>query len=101
MKESGELQSARMPMRGVVYGLLASLLFGLSTPISKSLLGRIDPLLLAGMFYLGSGVGLVLCRFVFARLQSGSLRQPKLRKSEWKFLAPAIVAGGVLAPALL
>lgn len=93
--------TAKMPMRGVAYALLASVLFGLSTPISKSLLTRVDPLLLAGLFYVGSGVGLMACRFALKRLQPGSLQQPNLRKSDWKFLAPAIVAGGIIAPALL
>ena len=45
-------------VRGVTAALLAAALFGASTPFSKLLLGRIDPLLLAGLLYLGSGVGL-------------------------------------------
>lgn len=92
---------AKMPMRGVVYALLASLLFGLSTPISKPLLGRIDPLLLAGLFYLGSGLGLFLCRFILHSVQPELRNQPQLRRSEWLFLAPAIVAGGMIAPAMM
>jgi len=42
--------------RGVAGALLAAALFGVSTPFSKLLLGRIDPLLLAGLLYLGFGI---------------------------------------------
>ena len=43
---------------GVAYALAAAL-FGLSTPLAKWLAGRVDPLLLAGLLYLGSACGLV------------------------------------------
>jgi drug/metabolite transporter (DMT)-like permease len=101
MSASDRESKVKMPMRGVVYALLASVLFGLSTPISKSLLGRIDPLLLAGLFYLGSGVGLITSRFALGKIQPDLLQQRGLHKREWIFLGPAIVAGGIIAPALL
>ncbi len=44
--------------RGIVAALGAAALFGLSTPIAKTLVGEISPLLLAGLLYAGSGVGL-------------------------------------------
>jgi drug/metabolite transporter (DMT)-like permease len=40
-------------VRGVTVALLAAALFGASTPINKLLLGRIDPLLIAGSCILG------------------------------------------------
>ena len=51
--------------------LAAALLFGASTPLAKLLTGDIPPLLLAGLLYLGSGVGLgalLLARNLAARL---------------------------------
>jgi drug/metabolite transporter (DMT)-like permease len=49
--------------RGILAALGAATLFGLSTPIAKTLVGEISPLLLAGLLYSGSGVGLtILCR---------------------------------------
>ena len=80
---------------GVLSALAAALLFGIGTPIAKLLLGPVDPWLLAGLLYLGSGLGLMLWRL--------------LRKSnpvhfsdgETKWLAGAILAGGVIAPVLL
>ena len=43
---------------GPVLALSSAFLFGASTPIAKLLLGITDPLLLAGLLYLGSGAGL-------------------------------------------
>ncbi|MHB0948995.1 MAG: hypothetical protein ACYC4J_08045, partial [Gemmatimonadaceae bacterium] len=45
--------------RGVGLALGAAVLFGLSAPLAKRLLGSTTPQLLAGLLYLGSGVGLV------------------------------------------
>ena len=42
---------------GIPLALASSALFGLSTPIAKLLLGTVDPWLLAGLLYLGSGAG--------------------------------------------
>ena len=44
--------------RGVVAAVGAAVLFGFSTPLAKPLVGQISPLLLAGLLYLGSGIGL-------------------------------------------
>ncbi|MHA7203352.1 EamA family transporter, partial [Burkholderia pseudomallei] len=38
--------------------LLAAALFGATTPLAKTLLGSLAPFMVAGLFYLGSGVGL-------------------------------------------
>ena len=45
---------------GITSALLAALLFGASTPVAKLLLRDASPLLLAGLLYAGSGVGLLL-----------------------------------------
>ena len=50
---------SRLPA-GVLYALAAATLFGVSTPFSKLLLGSVDPVLLAGLLYFGSGCGLGL-----------------------------------------
>ncbi len=48
-----------------VYAALgAAALFGLSTPVAKALLRDSSPVLLAGLLYLGSGIGLGLVRLV-------------------------------------
>ena len=45
---------------GVAAALVAALLFGAGTSLSKLLLHSVTPWLLAGMLYLGSGLGLWL-----------------------------------------
>ena len=45
---------------GILYALLAAILFGASTPLAKALLGAVSPVMLAGLLYLGSGLGLSL-----------------------------------------
>ena len=81
----------------IVAALIAALLFGVSTPLAKLLVGDVPPILLAGLLYLGSGLGLWLIRLVRDR----GFTPPRLRAGEWAWLLGAIAAGGVLAPMLL
>lgn len=50
--------------QGVLAALGAALLFGGGIPIAKLLLGPVNPWLLAGLLYLGSGLGLALWRLL-------------------------------------
>ena len=47
-----------MSIRTAFPALGAALLFGASTPLAKLLVGDMPALLLAGLLYLGSGLGL-------------------------------------------
>jgi drug/metabolite transporter (DMT)-like permease len=81
--------------------LAAALLFGASTPLAKLLVGDVPPLLLAGLLYLGSGLGLgalLLLRWLRDPAAAAQLRIPR---AEWPWLGGAIFFGGVLGPALL
>jgi len=80
---------------GVRAGLAAALLFGAGTPAAKLLLGEVSPWLLAGLLYLGSGVGIGLFRLIS--------RAPRVRLSRRELwpLAGAVVVGGVVSPVLL
>lgn len=85
---------------GAALALLSALLFGVTTPLSKLLLGDISPWLLAGLLYLGSGCGL----FLFDRLRraaGGGSTEAPLRRADLPWLAGLIAAGGVAAPLLL
>ncbi|MHB1222406.1 MAG: DMT family transporter [Gammaproteobacteria bacterium] len=75
----------------------AAALFGASTPFAKALLGNVTPLLLAGLLYLGSGIGLALARTIRDR----GWKTTGLAHYEWVWLLGAIGFGGVLAPTLL
>ena len=46
-----------MLSRPVLASLAAALLFGVSTPLAKTLLSSIGPLTLAGLLYLGGAMG--------------------------------------------
>ena len=46
----------------VLAALAAAALFGASTPCAKAFLGTVPPVLLAGLLYAGSGIGLSLAR---------------------------------------
>ena len=45
---------------GIGSALLAAALFGASTPLAKILLADVSPVMLAGLLYAGSGLGLTL-----------------------------------------
>lgn len=75
----------------------AAILFGGSTPFAKQLVGDISPLLLAGLLYLGSGIGLVFARIIKNR----GWHPSGLLSAEWLWLMAAIGFGGLLAPTLL
>jgi len=86
--------------RGILAAWGAAALFGLSTPIAKTLLGEISPLLLAGLLYTGSGVGLsvVLAARVIG-LGRASIVRPRGADVLW--LLGAIAFGGAIGPYLL
>lgn len=80
---------------GVLAALGAAVLFGAGTPLAKLLLNSVSPWLLAGLLYLGSGLGLTLYRLL-SRAPSVSLP-----RHEALWFAGAIAAGGVAGPVLL
>ena len=88
-------------MKGIGYALQAALLFGAATPFAKLLLNEAPPLVLAGLLYLGAGVGLAL--WIVARRGLDALGSDKaaLSISDLPWLGGAILSGGVLGPILL
>ncbi|CAG4899160.1 DMT family transporter [Paraburkholderia saeva] len=84
--------------------LLAAALFGATTPLAKVLLGTLSPFMLAGLFYLGSGIGLGFCILVRRVLRSPPVQQQNehgIPRADVPWLLGAIVAGGIAGPALL
>ena len=86
---------------GAGLALLSALLFGASTPLAKVLLRDIDPWMLAGLLYLGSGLGLIAVRALVRVLGSGARSEAAIRGGGWMWLALAILSGGIIAPVLL
>jgi drug/metabolite transporter (DMT)-like permease len=85
---------------GGAFGLASAGLFGASVVAAKALLGAIEPLMLAGLLYLGSGAGLLVVR-TLARRRPRDRREAGLAQSDWLWLGLAVASGGVIAPALL
>lgn len=80
---------------GVLAALTSALLFGAGTPFAKLLLNTVSPWLLAGLLYIGSGIGLSLYR----RLKKAP--SVNLPRNEALWFAGAILSGGIVAPVLL
>lgn len=83
-----------------VFALAAALLFGASAPFSKLLLEDIQAVTLAGLLYLGCGVGVLLFRTLINWRKPAPTEAP-LRRKDFPWLVAAVIAGGVLAPILL
>ena len=85
---------------GVPLALGSAILFGLSAPLSKLLIGAIDPWLLAGILYLGAGAGLGLIHA--GRVAFGLPNvEASLTRADLPWLAAVVAFGGVLGPLFL
>lgn len=85
---------------GVPFALGSAVLFGLSAPVSKLLIGGIDPWLLAGILYLGAGLGLAAVHYGRHGLGIDGVDAP-LRHADIPWLLAVILFGGVLGPLCL
>ena len=83
--------------QGVVSAVFAAMLFGASTPLAKLLVGDVSPVLLSGLLYLGSGIGLGLYRI----LRDAGWKPSGIQTGEWPWLLGAIFFGGVIGPVAL
>ena len=85
----------KRPVAGVVYALAAAALFGASTPLAKLLVGRVEPVLLAGLLYLGSGCGLLAWRSLAGWGRRQGRSEAPLLRADVPWLAGAVLTGGV------
>lgn len=85
---------------GPGFAVGAALLFGVSTPFAKEIGQNVNPWLLAGLLYLGSGIGLAAWRL--ARGAAGVRNnEAALKRSDLRWLAAIVFFGGVAAPLFL
>jgi len=84
-------------MPAAALALLSAALFGASTPLAKQFLASAHPVVVAGLLYFGSGVGLLALWLARGGARTGS----GLARGDWPWLAAAIVLGGAVAPVLL
>ena len=85
---------------GVPLALASAALFGASAPFSKLLLGTVAPQLLAGLLYLGAGIGLTIVHLGRAALGIPAPEAP-LRRADIPWLTAVVLVGGALGPLLL
>ncbi len=90
----------RAELKGAAAALGAAVLFGLSAPLAKLLLADAEPLLLSGLLYLGTGLGLLLLPIALPRFRSRRSETP-LRRADIGLLVAIVATGGVLGPLLL
>jgi drug/metabolite transporter (DMT)-like permease len=84
------------------FGLLAALLFGAGSQLSKLMLSAVGPVTMAGLLYLGSGAGLLLLSIGWAA--AGKRRdgyEARLTRSDLPVLAGTMFFGTILAPVTL
>lgn len=84
-----------------IYALGAAVFFGISTPLAKILVGQVQPIMLAGLLYLGSGLGLGIIWIAQSLLLRDDPREASLQRSDMPWLAGAIAFGGIAGPILL
>ena len=86
---------------GAPMALVSAALFGASTPLAKRLLGEgVDAWLLAGLLYLGSGIGLGVVHLARGLFRVPAAEAP-LRRGDAPWLTLVILSGGVIGPVLL
>jgi drug/metabolite transporter (DMT)-like permease len=90
-----------MSFRSASPALAAALLFGASTPLAKLLIGNVSPLLLAGLLYLGSGIGLGLLQVIRHLRHPAVTEQVRIPRAHLPWWLGAALFGGVFGPALL
>ncbi len=82
---------------------MAATLFGASTPLAKPLAGSLQPALLAGLLYLGSGLGLAVFWAIrhYRERNNQVINRGYLTRADLPWFAGAVVTGGAAGPILL
>jgi len=91
----------RIHISSFLQAIFAALLFGASAPMAKLLLGDVEPIPLAAFLYLGSGLGLLVIKFIQNIDRKVSHSEAQIKNSDFLWLVGAILAGGVAAPIIL
>ncbi len=83
--------------RYALLALVSAALFGAAAPALKPVIRDLPPILLAGLLYVGSFVGLLAARAMRQKVRE----EARLERRHLPALGGAIVAGGLVAPVLL
>ena len=101
MAVRGAVTKTSLLWPGVPLAIASAALFGASTPAAKLLLGDgSSPWLLAGLLYLGSGLGLGAV-LLGRRLVRATSSEASLGMGDLPWLGLVVLTGGVIGPVLL
>ena len=88
-----------MKKMAIIFALLAASFYALNAPFSKLLLDNIPSTILAGLLYLGAGIGMSIVYFVRKRFVKND-REKSLDKNDFKYVIMMILLD-ILAPIML
>lgn len=83
--------------KGIFLAILAAFLYALSSPISKILLDYVPSTMLAGLLYIGAGLGMAVVAFLRKKFNKENAKEEKLTKKELPFTI-AMILLDIIAP---
>ncbi|MBQ8508931.1 MAG: DMT family transporter [Clostridia bacterium] len=84
----------------IFFALLAAVLYALNAPFSKLLLGELPEAVMAGLLYLGAGIGMAAVGLVSRRARSTDVREAPLDRTDLPYVI-AMILLDIAAPILL
>ncbi len=84
-------------IKAVFLAITAAVFYSISSPVSKTILNEVGPTLLAGLLYLGAGIGMFLVNIIHP---SKKTKYPSITKNDWIYVVLMIVLD-ILAPIFL
>jgi len=85
----------------IVFAVISAALFGIGTPFAKILTEDVEPVVLAGLLYLGAFAGLTIYVLTGRIVRKGRPASEPLDRKDVPWLAGATISGGVVAPICL
>ncbi len=82
----------------IAFAILAAVLYAISTPISKIVLNTLSPVFIAGLLYLGAGIGMAIIGYI--RMKTIDYNYKKFTKKELPAIIGMILLD-IIAPILL
>ena len=76
--------------RGMLFAILAAVFYSLNSPVSKALLSRVSPAMMAAFLYLGAGLGMALVQLMENR-NGYAAREQKLTRKELPYTVGMIL----------
>lgn len=86
-------------LTGILWAILAAVLYAVNAPFSKLLLDYMPPTLMAGLLYLGAGVGMGAI-FLIQKVGGRNSTEARITRSDWPYTLAMIVLD-IAAPIFL